>query len=197
MTTVGVVLSGCGVYDGAEVHESVITLLALDKAGAKVVCLAPDVELETVDHLTQKPTGERRNVLRESARIARGEVRPIGSVSPRDLDAVIFPGGFGAAKNLSDFAVKGAGASVHPDVARLVKESSSAHLFRAKKGVPGQYDAKPWVGGSKRGWTFLDSFSASAYVAVYDAPNLSSENRAKLEALEPARAISICFKMCK
>jgi enhancing lycopene biosynthesis protein 2 len=121
MAKIGVVLSGCGVYDGAEIHESVITLLALDRAGAEVVCMAPDVELDVVDHLSQQPTGERRSVLKESARIARGEIMPISEIDPGDLDAVIFPGGFGAAKNLSNFAAKGPDATVQPDVARLVR----------------------------------------------------------------------------
>lgn len=121
MARIGVVLAGCGVYDGAEIHESVITLLALDRAGAEVVCMAPDVKFDVVDHLTQQPTGEKRSVLTESARIARGDIKPIGQVDPKTLDAVIFPGGFGAAKNLSDFAAKGAACTVQPDVARLVR----------------------------------------------------------------------------
>jgi len=127
MTRVGVVLSGCGVYDGAEIHESVITLLALDRAGAEVICMAPNVEqLHVVDHLTGKETGETRNVLVESARIARGEIRDLAEVSAKDLDALIFPGGFGAAKNLCDFAVKGPKATVNPEVARLTREMLAA-----------------------------------------------------------------------
>jgi len=121
MAKIGVVLSGCGVYDGAEIHESVITLLALARAGAEVVCMAPEVELDVVDHMTQQPTGEKRSVFKESARIARGELKPMGEVDPGDLDVVIFPGGFGAAKNLSDFASKGSDATVQPEVARLVR----------------------------------------------------------------------------
>jgi enhancing lycopene biosynthesis protein 2 len=121
MARIGVVLSGCGVFDGAEIHESVITLLALARRGATAVCMAPDVELDVVDHLTKQPTGEKRNVLREAARIARGDIQDLKKVDPASLDAVIFPGGFGAAKNLSNFASKGADARVQPDVARLVK----------------------------------------------------------------------------
>ena len=74
---VGVLLSGCGYLDGAEIHEAVCTLLALDQAGARAVCLAPSVDLEVVNHLTGEPTGETRNVLVESARIARGEIKDV------------------------------------------------------------------------------------------------------------------------
>ena len=120
---VGVVLSGCGVYDGAEIHESVLTLLALDRAGAEVVCLAPDVaQRHVVNHLTGQPAeGETRNVLVEAARIARGKVRDLAGFDPSTLDALVLPGGFGAAKNLSDFAFRGADCEVHPEVARVVR----------------------------------------------------------------------------
>ena len=119
---IGVVLSGCGVFDGTEIHEAVITLLALDRAGAETVCMAPDVDqLHVIDHLRgDVARGEQRNVLVESARIARGNVVDVAAVDPDDLDALILPGGFGAAKNLSDFALKGAGCKVHPEVARVV-----------------------------------------------------------------------------
>ncbi|MEJ2698625.1 MAG: isoprenoid biosynthesis glyoxalase ElbB [Desulfuromonadales bacterium] len=121
---VGVVLSGCGVYDGSEIHEAVITLLALDRAGAEVVCMAPNVDqMHVVNHLTgEVAEGEKRNVLVESARIARGKIRDIREMKAADIDALILPGGFGAAKNLCDFAVKGADCSAQPDVARLVRE---------------------------------------------------------------------------
>jgi enhancing lycopene biosynthesis protein 2 len=127
MKRVGVVLSGCGVYDGSEIHEAVITLLALDRAGAAAVCMAPDVDqAHVVNHLTGAETGETRNVLVESARIARGQVKDIRDVTARELDALIFPGGYGAAKNLSTFAFKGADCTVHGDVARLVKQMHQA-----------------------------------------------------------------------
>jgi enhancing lycopene biosynthesis protein 2 len=121
---IGVVLSGCGVYDGAEIHESVITLLAIDRAGAEAVCMAPNVDqMHVVNHLTgEEAAGEKRNVLVESARIARGNVLDISTVKADDIDALIFPGGFGAAKNLCDFAVKGENCETHPEVTRLVKE---------------------------------------------------------------------------
>jgi len=123
---IGVVLSGCGVYDGSEIHEAVFTLLAIDRNGAEAVCMAPDIQLDEVDHLAGAPTGAKRNVLVESARIARGKIKNIAEVGAADLDAVIFPGGFGAAKNLCDFAVKGAEATPQPEVARLLKEMVAA-----------------------------------------------------------------------
>lgn len=125
MKKIGVVLSGCGVYDGSEIHEAVLTLLAIDRQGCTAVCMAPNVDLAVINHLTTLETGEKRNVLVESARIARGSIRDIKEVKSGDLDAIIFPGGFGAAKNLCDFALKGAAASVNPEVARLLKEMAA------------------------------------------------------------------------
>jgi len=123
---IGVVLSGCGVFDGSEIHEAVVTLLAIDRNGCEAVCMAPDMELAEVNHLSGQETGAKRNVLVESARIARGKIRDIKEVKGGDLDAVIFPGGFGAAKNLCNFAVKGADAAIHPEVSRLLKEMVGA-----------------------------------------------------------------------
>ena len=128
MPRVGVVLSGCGVYDGAEIHESVLTLLALDRAGAEAVCLAPDVaQKHVVNHLTGQPEkGESRNVLVEAARIARGKVKDLAGFDPAGLDALVLPGGFGAAKNLCDFAFRGADCEVQPEVARVVRAVHAA-----------------------------------------------------------------------
>lgn len=121
---IGVILAGCGVYDGAEIHEAVLTLLALDRAGAEIVCLAPDVpQMHVVNHLTGEPAaGETRNVLVEAARIARGAVRDVAKASAAEFDAIVIPGGFGAAKNLCTFAVDGDGCQVDPGVGRLVRE---------------------------------------------------------------------------
>ena len=123
---VGVVLSGCGVYDGSEIHEAVFTLLAIDRNGAEAICMAPDMELAEVDHLSGTATGMKRNVLVESARIARGKIRNISGVKVEELDALIFPGGYGAAKNLCNFAEKGAAAAIHPEVARLLRDMAAA-----------------------------------------------------------------------
>lgn len=124
---IGVVLSGCGFKDGAEIHESVCTLLVLDKMGMDVACMAPDiVQAEVVNHLTGEDTDEQRNVLVESARIARGEISDIASVDASTLDALILPGGFGAATNLSNFAAKGSNSSVNEHVAKMIKDVHGA-----------------------------------------------------------------------
>lgn len=125
---VGVLLSGCGVFDGAEIHETVAVLLALDRAGAEVLATAPNVDqMHVVDHLTGQPVpGERRNVLVESARLVRGAIRDLATVDAGELDALILPGGFGAAKNLCDFATRGAECSAHPEVARVVRAVHAA-----------------------------------------------------------------------
>jgi enhancing lycopene biosynthesis protein 2 len=117
---IGVLLSGCGYLDGTEIHEAVCTLLALDEAAVECVCMAPDVPFEVVDHRTGQSTGERRNVLTESARIARGNIQDIKEVDADELDALILPGGFGAAKNLSSFAVDGPKMTVLPEVESLI-----------------------------------------------------------------------------
>ncbi|MDM8516993.1 isoprenoid biosynthesis glyoxalase ElbB [Desulfobacterales bacterium HSG16] len=125
---IGVLLSGCGVFDGSEIHEAVLTLLALDRVEAEAVCMAPDTDqMHVVNHLTnQEAVEEKRNILEESARIARGEIKNLKDVSAEDIDGLIIPGGFGAAKNLSNFAVKGADAQVHPEVERIINEAVAA-----------------------------------------------------------------------
>ncbi|WP_242207709.1 MULTISPECIES: isoprenoid biosynthesis glyoxalase ElbB [unclassified Pseudomonas] len=124
---VAVILSGSGVYDGAEIHESVITLLRLDQRGAQVQCFAPNIaQLHVINHLTGEEMPESRNVLVESARIARGNIKDIREADVDDFDALIVPGGFGAAKNLSNFAVEGAGCSVQPEVLALAEAFAEA-----------------------------------------------------------------------
>ena len=124
---VAVILSGCGVYDGAEIHESVITLLRLDQRGAIVQCFAPNVaQLHVINHLTGEEMPESRNVLVESARIARGEIKDIREARAEDFDALIVPGGFGSAKNLSSFASEGSACSVQADVLALAEAFAEA-----------------------------------------------------------------------
>ncbi len=131
MPKIGVLLAGCGVFDGSEIHEAVITLLELDRAGAEIICMAPNmVQRHVINHLTQEEMPEERNVLVESARIARGNIRDVREISASALDGLIIPGGFGVAKNLCDFAFKGPDASVHPEVARLLRE-----MVEAKKPI--------------------------------------------------------------
>ncbi len=128
MKKVGVILSGCGVYDGAEIAESVITLLTLDRMGVGYECLAPDMDqYHVINHLTGEVVpGETRNVRVEAARIARGEVKDLAEAKGNDYDALFLPGGFGAAKNLCDFAINGSDCTLHPEVERLCKEVASA-----------------------------------------------------------------------
>jgi enhancing lycopene biosynthesis protein 2 len=122
-----VVLSGCGVYDGSEIHEAVLTLLAIDRQGGSYQCFAPDMaQMHVVNHRTGEATGETRNVLVEAARIARGAILDLAEFDPADFDALIFPGGFGAAKNLCSFAVEGPDCSVEPSVEKAVKAQVAA-----------------------------------------------------------------------
>ena len=131
MKKIAVCLSGCGFLDGAEIHESVLTLLAIDQAGAKAICCAPDVaQAKVVNHATQKPESAARNVLAESARIARGEIKNVRDMKATDVDALIFPGGFGAALNLCTFATEGANCKVNPDVERFAGD-----MLHAKKPI--------------------------------------------------------------
>jgi enhancing lycopene biosynthesis protein 2 len=119
MVHVALVLSGCGFEDGSEIHEAVLALAALDAAGAGVTVAAPDLEFEVIDHARGKPTGERRNCLVEAARIARGRIVDLAGLKPEDFDALVLPGGFGAAKSLCDFASAQAKTKVNPDLARF------------------------------------------------------------------------------
>lgn len=123
---IGVLLSGCGVMDGSEIHEATLTLYFLDKYGADSVCMAPNKDqLDVVDHIAGTPVKEKRNVLLESSRIARGKIRDVKTVKADELDAIIIPGGYGAAKNLCTFAKDGANCRADENVAGLIKELHS------------------------------------------------------------------------
>ncbi len=128
MARVAVVLSGCGVFDGSEIHEAVGVLYHLSRNGVAYQCFAPDVDqMHVVNHATgQVDEGATRSVLVESARIARGEITPLSELKAGDFDAVFFPGGFGAAKNLCTFATQGAGCDVESDVARVLNDFRDA-----------------------------------------------------------------------
>jgi enhancing lycopene biosynthesis protein 2 len=124
---VGVVLAGCGFLDGAEIHEATCTLLSLDRRGATLVAAAPDVpQLHVVDHVKGEPEVGARSALVESARIVRGKIQDLAKVQAEDLDALVFPGGYGAAKNLCTFAVDGRAMRVQPEVERIVRELRAA-----------------------------------------------------------------------
>ena len=120
---VGVLLSGCGNKDGSEIHESVLTMLALDRLKAEMVLMAPNIDqMHVMNHYTDQEMDEFRNVLVESARIARGNIKDMAEVNGADLDALIIPGGLGVVKNLSDYAMSGPDCTVNPDAYRLVSE---------------------------------------------------------------------------
>lgn len=120
MKKIGVVLSGCGVYDGSEIHEAVLTLLAIARNDAQAICFAPDrQQTDVINHLTGEAMADSRNVLIEAARITRGDIHPLAQAAASDLDALIVPGGFGAAKNLSNFASQGSECRVDSDLAAL------------------------------------------------------------------------------
>lgn len=125
---IGVILSGSGYLDGAEIQEAVCSLLALDEAGVDAKIVAPDVELDEVDHISGEPTGQKRSVLVESARIARGKISDIQQVQGTDVDGWVLPGGYGAAKNLSSFATEGPSATAHKEVTRVIREALAAQL---------------------------------------------------------------------
>ncbi len=124
---IAVILSGCGVYDGSEIHEATLTMLAIARAGAVYEIFAPDVQqAHVINHLTGEVMNESRNVLVESARIARGRINDIKDYIASDFDAIIFPGGFGAAKNLCTFAFDGPNCDVNPDIEKAVKDTVTA-----------------------------------------------------------------------
>lgn len=119
---IGVILAGCGVYDGSEIHEAVFTLLAIDELGAEAICMAPDVKQHhVVNHLNGEEMDEQRNVLVESARIARGQIKSLDEVNIDELDGLVIPGGFGAAKNLNKWAISGPDGDILPEVVKVIR----------------------------------------------------------------------------
>lgn len=124
---IAVVLSGCGVMDGSEIHEAVTAMLAIEQQGGTYHCFAPEGDqAAAVNHLTRQPMPEKRRMLVESARIARGNISSLKSFKAQDYDAVLFPGGMGAVLNLCNFAEKGPACDVNPDVERVIKEMHAA-----------------------------------------------------------------------
>lgn len=118
---IGVLLSGCGVYDGVEIQEAVLTLLAIEEIGAKAVCIGLNQEQHhVVNHLTGEEMPEKRNMLVEAARIARGDIKDITEITPADIDALVIPGGFGSAKNFTTWAFDGPEGSIDPKVKLLI-----------------------------------------------------------------------------
>lgn len=128
MKKFAVVLSGSGVYDGSEIHEAVLTLLAIDNAGAEYSIFAPNNnQYHVINHLNGEESRETRNVLVESARIARGNISDLSEYNSDKFDALIFPGGFGVAKNLSDYAFKGSEMQIDPLIEKIITEMHNAH----------------------------------------------------------------------
>ncbi|ASB48063.1 isoprenoid biosynthesis glyoxalase ElbB [Alkalitalea saponilacus] len=124
---IAVILAGCGVYDGAEIHESVLTMLAIQQAGAEYELFAPDIEQHhVVNHISGEEMNEKRNVLIEAARIARGNIKPLSELKVENADALMIPGGFGVAKNLCSFAVDGPDCKVNPEAELVVKSFHKA-----------------------------------------------------------------------
>ncbi len=124
---IGVILSGCGVYDGSEIQEAVFTLLSIAENGGESICFAPDKEqVQVIDHTTGAELPEKRNVLKESARIARGNIRDIRTLDTHELDGLVIPGGFGAAKNLNRWAFEGPDGAIDAEVARVILEMVQA-----------------------------------------------------------------------
>ncbi len=126
MKKIAVVLSGNGVFDGAEIHEATLTLLAIARNGAQYQCFAPDIDqAHVINHLTGNEMPETRNVLVEAARIARGKIKPLSDYKASEFDAIVFPGGFGAAKNLCTFAFDGVNCTVNKDVEKAIRNTVS------------------------------------------------------------------------
>lgn len=120
-------MCGCGTLDGSEIHESVMTLLAIDRNGGEYQIFAPDAEqFHVVNHITGQPTDEKRNMMVEAARIARGNVKPLSQCNSADFDALVFPGGNGSAKNLFTYAIDGPDFSVREDVVKVIKDFHTA-----------------------------------------------------------------------
>lgn len=122
MKNIAVILSGCGHQDGAEITETVAAIVTLSQLGANINYFAPNMEVSEINHITGKPTGEKRNLIIEGARIARGKVKDLKELSSKNFDGLVFPGGKGAALNLCDFGLKGSKAALHPEVSRVIKE---------------------------------------------------------------------------
>jgi enhancing lycopene biosynthesis protein 2 len=186
MAKVGVVLSGCGVFDGAEIHESALTLFFLDRAGSQIICMAPNVDqMDVINHMKGEAAGEKRNVLIEASRIARGDIKDIKDVKATDLDALVFPGGFGAAKNLCNFAVKGADCTVNADVQRLVKEMHSAKkpigfvciapVIAAK--VLGSFNPQLTIGNDKDTAEAIEKMGGKHVVSTVDNVVVDQKNK--------------------
>ena len=182
----GVVLSGCGVRDGSEIHEAALALLALDKLNIEPIAFAPDIlQSSVVDHFSGARDPAPRRVLSESARIARGRISPLSAFNPDALDGLLFPGGSGAAVNLSDFAKRGAAMSVLPEVKKAIE---AMHHARRPQGficiapalaacVLGKFHPRLTIGTDRETALALESMGARHVSAPADGIVVDEENR--------------------
>jgi enhancing lycopene biosynthesis protein 2 len=174
---VGVILSGCGNRDGGEIRETLFTLLALDKLGAEAVMMAPDIECrDTINYMTGESSPERRNVLVESARVARGDIRNIRDIDVEKLDALIIPGGLGVAKNLSNYIDRKKSATFIPEVEKIILD-----IFNTKKPIGaiciapavlstllGQYGIEVTIGADEATINIIESTGAKHHIKRVD-----------------------------
>ncbi len=160
---IGVIFSGSGVFDGTEIQEGVFTLLSIKKVGAEAVCFAPDInQHHVINHITGEEMNETRNVLVESARIARGEIQSLESFDASDLDALVLPGGFGAAKNLSTWAFSGPDGEINEQVKNAI-----ISMVKAGKAVGGLCMGPTVIAKALEG----SGISASLTVGSTEAPS--------------------------
>ncbi len=171
MKKIGVLFSGSGVYDGTEIHEAVFTLLALEEAGLEAVCIAPNTnQHHVVNHLTGDEMNETRNVLVESARIARGTIQDLAEVNLNELDGLAIPGGFGTAKNHTKWAFEGPGGAINTDVQKLI-----IHMVSAQKPIAALCMGPTTVAKALEGTEYHVSLSVGSTAAPspYDIPSIS------------------------
>ena len=186
-----VVLSGCGVYDGSEIHEAVAVMLAIDERGCEYQCFAPNTwQARTIDHFTGEASAiagdaDNRNVLAESARIARGNILDLQEFCAEDFDAIVFTGGFGAAMNLSDFALRGAKCEVNEEVRRVIEESYAAKVVIGAMCIApvivarvlGKYKVKLTVGRDKNTAAGICQMGAVHQECAVDEACVDEKNR--------------------
>jgi enhancing lycopene biosynthesis protein 2 len=184
MKKVAVILAGSGVYDGSEINEAVLTLLHIAKNGANYQCFAPDIEqLHTINHLSGEEMPDKRNVLVEAARIARGNIKPLTGLDVEQFDALIVPGGFGAAKNLCDFAIKGAQAHINKDVlsackAFAVAKKPAGYMCIAPALIPFIYqEAQLTIGNDSDTAQALDALGAKHIDCAVDDIVIDQRNK--------------------
>lgn len=190
MTQAAVILSGCGFADGAEIRESVLALLALDKQGVQVRIFAPDIpQAEVRDCVTGELLPETRNVLREAGRIARGNIAPLSDCRAEDFDLLVIPGGFGVAKNLSDFASKGADATVEPEFKRVATE-----FYAQKKPIAAICIAPAVLAVALKGEgiTLTIGDDAGCAAAIQAAGNLHRNSPTAQAVIDSAHRVASC-----